>query len=116
MSLANGFNRMDAGSSLRRCTNNVMTALNVLARSQRIWPSRSGAYSLPTMVIGVCVAVAVFLLLQNGNIFLCDEVEGNVLDGNPVELWIHCDQIDAARFVQLDITQVAVRFVPDHVR
>ena len=56
------------------------------------------------------------LLLQHRNIFLRDNVEGNVLDRDAVEFWIHCDEIDAARFVHLDIAQVAVGFVADHVR
>jgi len=63
MSLANGFNRMDGETSLRRCGANVIAALNVLARPPRIRLSRSGAYSLPALAIAAAVGIAVFLFL-----------------------------------------------------
>ena len=63
MSLANGFNRMDGESSLRRCATNVMTALNFLARPRRVRLPRSDAYSPPMLAIAVGVSVAVFLFL-----------------------------------------------------
>src|SRR5262245_39816569 len=63
MSLANGFNRMDAESSLRRCATNVMVALNLLTRPRRIRLPRSGTYSLPMVAIGAGVAIAAFLFL-----------------------------------------------------
>lgn len=63
MSLANGFNRMSAESSLRRCAANVMTALNVLARPRRILLRRSDKYSLPMVAIAAGVAIAIFLFL-----------------------------------------------------
>jgi undecaprenyl-diphosphatase len=65
MSLANGFNRMEGGvgTLLRRCAANVISALNILARSARIRLPRSDTYSLPMLAIAVCIAIAVFLFL-----------------------------------------------------
>ena len=63
MSLANGFNRMEseAGSLLRRCAGNVMTAFNVLTRSPRIRVSRVS--SLRALAIIVGIAIVVFMIL-----------------------------------------------------
>jgi membrane-associated phospholipid phosphatase len=63
MSVANGFNRMDGESSLRRCATNIMTALNFLARPRRVRLPRSDAYSPPMLAIAAGVAIAVFLFL-----------------------------------------------------
>lgn len=63
MSLANGVNRMDGASPLRRCAANVVTALNVLTRPRRIWLTRADGYSLPMLAVAAGVAIAVFLLL-----------------------------------------------------
>jgi undecaprenyl-diphosphatase len=63
MSLANGVNRMDGESALRRCAANVITALNVLARPRRVALRRSDAYSLPMLAVAAAAAVAVFLFL-----------------------------------------------------
>ena len=63
MSVANGFNRMDGESSLRRCATNIMTALNFLARPRRVRLPRADAYSPPMLAIAAGVAIAVFLFL-----------------------------------------------------
>jgi undecaprenyl-diphosphatase len=63
MSLANGVNSTDGTSALRRCAANVVTALALLARPQRIRLPRSDAYSLPMIAIVAGVAIATFLLL-----------------------------------------------------
>ena len=63
MSLANGFNRTNAESSVRRCAANVMTALNLLARPRRNRLLRFDTYSLPMVAITAGVAIAVFLFL-----------------------------------------------------
>src|SRR5690348_11044506 len=63
MSMANGVNRMDGESALRRCAANVITALNVLARPRRVALLRSDAYSLPMLAVAAAAAVAVFLFL-----------------------------------------------------
>ena len=60
--------------------------------------------------------IAVLLFRQNGNIFLRDDVGSHVFDRDPIELRIDRDQIDRARFLHVDVTQVAVGFVADHVR
>ena len=63
MSLANGVNSTDGTAWLRRCAANVVTALNLLARPQRIRLPRSDAYSLPVIAIVAGVAIATFMLL-----------------------------------------------------
>lgn len=63
MSLANGVKSTDGTGALRRCAANVLTALGLLARPQRIRLPRSDAYSLPVIAIVAGVAIATFLLL-----------------------------------------------------
>lgn len=65
MSLANGFNRMEgeAGTILRRCAANVMTALNLLARPPRVRTPSSAAFSPRALALGIGIAILVFLLL-----------------------------------------------------
>ena len=65
---------------------------------------------------GLVSVIAVLLFLENGNVFLDDEVEGDVFDGDAVELRIDCDQVDRARSLHVDVTKVAVGFVADYVR
>ena len=48
--------------------------------------------------------------------FLRDHIRRHVCQCDAVELRIHGDEIDRARFVHLDVTQVAVGFAADHIR
>ena len=57
-----------------------------------------------------------FLLGQDRDVFLRNHVYGDIGERDPVELWIDRDQVDHARLVRVDVTQVAVRFAADHVR
>ena len=60
--------------------------------------------------------IAILLFLQHGNVFLRDDVGRDVLDGDAIQLWIDCDQVDYAWLVHVDVAKVAVGFVADHIR
>ena len=48
--------------------------------------------------------------------FLRNHVRSHICQRDAVELRIDCDKIDGARFIHLDVTQVAVGFAADHIR
>ena len=65
---------------------------------------------------GLVSVFAVLLFGQNGNVFLRDDVERHVFDRDAIQLRIDRDQIERARFVHVDVMQVAVGFGTDDVR
>lgn len=66
MSLANGSNRMDGEAALvlRRCANNVMTALNILVRPPRIRPRQLGLLAPGALVLITGMVIVGFAILM----------------------------------------------------
>ena len=62
---------------------------------------------------GIVSEIAVVLTDQHRNIFLGNEIEGDVLDCNPLQLRIDRDEIERALLVRFDVMQIPIRFCAD---
>src|SRR5206468_9435371 len=57
--------------------------------------------------------VPILLACQHRNVLLRDEMESDVFNRDALELWIHRDEIQAARFIRFNVMQIAVRLCSD---
>ena len=60
--------------------------------------------------------IAVLLFLEHRYVFLRDHVERDIFNRDPIELRIDCDQIDRARLVHVDVTEITPSLVTNYVR